>query len=481
MKKAAGSITKKEFLFLTLCLVSCFIFYFVWSLNNAFNTSPDEGMRFDVIRYIYETGIIPDGFTEEIRTATYGYSYAFFPTFLGALLSTAFMHIAAVFSTEQGVLLMAARMTSLLGSIFALFFFYLSLRKLFSVRVSAVCLTMTAMMPQYAYLSTYVNNDIICIWGSSLVLYGWLCVFEKGWTVFSTLMTGSGIVVIALSYYNGGAWILMSILFFFTGFYWHKGQGIWSYDRMKKMCALIVGFVFVCVGYFYIRNIILYNGDMFGIRAMSESGRLYGLPMLYPENRPTGHNMGISLLHFLLYPTVLNVSWLALSFLSFVGVLGPMNIILPIIFYIFYLIIFLIGVLAFLVDFGCQSKKMRNLQQGSEERIKAKMYILFRVMLIVCIVTPFCLSVYYSYFMDYQSQGRYIYPGLTAFIVILGFGMTKIIDSVQSFALKRGKNLDFILNLGLALLILLMIGICLYSYFGAYLPHYAAVAAAPAS
>ena len=473
MKDRTPCISKREVFFLILFLVLCFLFYFMWSLHNPYNTAPDEGMRYNLIQYMFEKGVIPDGFTEELRTEMYGYSYAYFATFLGALLSVVFMQAASLFSADAFVILMAARMTSLLASTLTLLFLYLSLRKIFSLRVSISCTFMLAMLPQYAFIATYVNNDSLCMLGSSLVLYGWTVVMERGWNVFSTLVTGTGIIIIALSYYNGGAWILMSILFFFTSFYMYRGKVNWEPSRMWKMCALIIAFVFAGVGYFYIRNMVLYDGDMFGLSAIQEAGRLYGDPTLYPENRLTGHNLDIPLFRFLFSPTVLYFSWMKLSFFSFIGVLGAMGIYLPMWIYKYYLSVFTVCGLAFLAFFVSSVMQLRGSEKGSDGRVRQNLRVLFYVCLIICVLIPFILSVYYSYFMDYQSQGRYFYPGMTAFITILGYGMNEIGRFViRVFKNKERQTSVFFTAMTIAF-VFFSIAICIYAYIGFYLPYYA--------
>ena len=132
------NLHKNDRLLEILFIIFCFAFYFNWSLNNFYdaalplNSPPDEAMRYRVIRYIFEFKRLPRGLSPEVVEPAFGYSYAFFPTFLPACLSSLFMSIANIFSSDEFVLLMAARMTSVISGTAAIRFLFRALDSIFS-------------------------------------------------------------------------------------------------------------------------------------------------------------------------------------------------------------------------------------------------------------------------------------------------------------------------------------------------------------
>ena len=123
------NLHKNDRLLEVLFVIFCFAFYFIWSLNNFYDATlplsspPDEAMRYKVIKYIFEFKRLPHGLSKEVVEPAFGYSYAFFPTFLPACLSSLFMFIANMFSSDEFILLIAARMTSVISGAAAIWFF----------------------------------------------------------------------------------------------------------------------------------------------------------------------------------------------------------------------------------------------------------------------------------------------------------------------------------------------------------------------
>ena len=62
-----------------LFLAAIFVFLFLWAAVQPFDTSPDERMRYDIVKYLVEYGKLPHGGDPAIRDANWGISYAFNP------------------------------------------------------------------------------------------------------------------------------------------------------------------------------------------------------------------------------------------------------------------------------------------------------------------------------------------------------------------------------------------------------------------
>ena len=77
-----------------------------------------------------------------------------------------------------------------------------------------------------------------------------------------------GIFIVVLSYYNAYGWILCSLAF--AGYFAYKYK---KYnDKHFWFQLLIIFIIAICTtAYFWIRNIIIYDGDMFGLKSMMSS------------------------------------------------------------------------------------------------------------------------------------------------------------------------------------------------------------------
>ena len=52
---------------ITLFLICIFCYYLTWTISQPFNSCPDEGMKWDICKYIYENNKLPHGEDEAIR------------------------------------------------------------------------------------------------------------------------------------------------------------------------------------------------------------------------------------------------------------------------------------------------------------------------------------------------------------------------------------------------------------------------------
>ena len=149
-----------------MCFALIFIYYVFLAYNLAYNVNPDEKMRFLLPKYIYMHNQLPNGYDRGAMLNYGNWSYAFYPQWLGSLFSALFMKLFALFSTRVRVLLLGARLSSVLFGMLTIFFVFLSLRKLcMSKRKALTGAVLTGLLPQFTYLACYVNNDIIACSG----------------------------------------------------------------------------------------------------------------------------------------------------------------------------------------------------------------------------------------------------------------------------------------------------------------------------
>ena len=98
-------------------------------------------------------------------------------------------------------------------------------------------------------------------------------------------------------------------------------------------------------------------------------------------------------------------------------------------------------------------------REGALQERKAS--VLFKVCLLISFLTPIALSMYYSYAVDHQAQGRYCYPMVIALAVFWGMGMEWFLKKVPHDRVRKGIAVAFCLGLT---------AIMVYVFVGIYLP-----------
>jgi 4-amino-4-deoxy-L-arabinose transferase-like glycosyltransferase len=197
--------------------------YFMWSVTLPFNTGPDEYMRYQIPQFIYEHGSLPHGGDPTIRNEIWGFSYGFTPI-LSYIISALFMKIMSIFSQNDFALLIAARFTSVLWSAGTVLMCCKIGKKLFSKRLQYLLAIFVGFLPQFIFISSYVNNDSMAVFSTSLIIYFWIVGLESKWNFRSCIGLAVGISLCALSYYNAYGYILCSILLFIFSFVYQYRQ-----------------------------------------------------------------------------------------------------------------------------------------------------------------------------------------------------------------------------------------------------------------
>ncbi len=405
-----------------LYLAFCFLLYFCWSLAKELNYGPDEAMRYLIPEYIYRTGSLPNGYMEELRNDLWGFSYAFYPNFLGPLASALCMKVVSFVTADAFALVAAARFPSVLAASGTV---YLSMKigkRVFPAEGVWLYVVSLSMIPQFVFLSSYVNNDMLCIFGSALMLYAWVLGIQEQWNGKNGLLLAAGIVVAALSYYNSYGWILCSMVIFAGSYIWKIG-GNRDWRRMVRIGFLIAAVVLMCIGYFFIRNAVLYDGDFLGMRALGQSADRYAAEEWRPVNRSTPQSEGMSVVEMLVSGAWTGTPWIVKTYVTFIGAFGFADVFLPLWMYGVYTLVF---AAAFAGVVGKLSGYVKAVRAGERPRDRAA--ALLHVMLFFAMVIPVGLSIFYSYTSDYQAQGRYCYPMILAFCWFETEGLLWLMD-----------------------------------------------------
>ncbi len=394
------------------------LFCVLWACQRDMSFNPDEVMRAQVPWYIYEHGKLPNGWTEEIRDSLWGFSYAFQPTFLPSLIGAGFMRLTDLFHATEYTRRVALRLTSVVAGMGSVFFFFRIGGRLFDTRMKWLMTVFISTIPQFIYLSSYYNYDMVCLCGSAMVVYAWIRILQEGWDYRNALILSVGMSIIALSYYNGYSWILCSIfLFFLTPVL--KIDEQMDRGRMVRLFFYIVGLVFVMIGFFFIRNLVIYEGfDLFGSKSMNLSQEMYAVSELKPSVKTSLYEDGISLWDMF---TMRDGIYMEGVLESFVGSFGYIASDVPEWIFDFYKFSFGFGAIGFL-GAAFTAIAGRSSQFEGEGMTLRKSVVLFSLLWLSFLIV-FGLHTYYSYAKDYQPQGRYDYPAMPAIALIWATGV----------------------------------------------------------
>lgn len=424
---SSDQLTKWERVF---CL-AYLAFVLLWMVAKPFDSAPDEAARYLLPKYIFLHGTLPDGTMSAVRIPQWGFSYAHYPLFLGPLLSALGMKLASFAAPNTIWVMWGARLPSALAAAGTIVATLKVGKRLLGRPYHWLMAGVMFFLPQFLFLGSYVNNDVLAVFASSLIVLAWVRGMEEGWPVRHCVLLAAGIIVAALSYYNAYGWILCSVPLFFLSWFFSKEKPAGWKKNMWKMAGIIVLIVFICTAFFFVRNAVLYNGDFLGLKTASDSSQQYGADFLKPANRSTPQNLGLTPWQ-MLWDTKHwgGINWVERSYQSFIGVFGYMSVDCPQMVYRYYAGVFLLGA----VGLCCAFREWLKKRKQSRDWIR----LCFFLLMVVCVAITVGLSIYYSYAVDYQAQGRYLYPMLIAVSLFTAKGLKWLATQVSSGSVRSG-------------------------------------------
>ena len=410
---------------------------FMLSLAGAYlideSFCPDEYGRRLLSDWICQNGRLPLGDEPELIIGEWGFSYALRP-YVSAIVGAVFTKLFSVLGFGGRMLLVASRMCSVISITSAAYFGLKLGNEVLDNKESSVLMTVVLVFnPQTLFLGMYQNNDILSIAAVMAVIY---CIIKGNrdkWNIRSCIMLSISVSVCLLSYYTVYGWLLvLGIVFLFSLI---RNSGDKASGIIKKI-LLIAALITVCAGWFFIRNAMIHNGDFLGV-ASEETSRNQLIAKGYnviPYDRPCDN--GVSFISFL---TGNNFSWIHFTIRSTFAAFGYMNIwIAKWMYWIYYLLIIFYVALYLLFDLFGKRKQYHKMMD-------------FIVILSGMITVG--LSVYQSYFRDYQPQGRYIITVLISAGYMMGRGADRITDKTgKKWIANAGSVLWFCLSLSVFLL-----------------------------
>ena len=446
MDKILEICKKNKKIIMTTFLIGLFCYYLIWTVSQPYNSCPDEKMKWDICKYIAEHNSIPDGRDESIRDSAWGISYAFQPI-LTYMICAVFVKIASIFTTQQFALVVAARLVSTISMTLTIYFVIKIANKLFKDKgiYKYLFIVFIAFQPITAFLASYINNDSTAILAISMIIYLWILGLESNWKIKHCILLGGAVGFCALTYYNAYGYILCSVLICLSSAVLNKMGA----KEIAKKALIVASVAFAVAGWWFVRNAIIYDGDILGTKTQNEYGDKYALEQYKPSVRKTPENSNESIWHMLNED-----AWANTTAKSFVGIFGYHSILMSNKIYYLYLSLWLIGGL------GCLLKFKDLFIYKKEEKSK---YIL-NYIFVIAIIIPILLSIIYSYTSDFQPQGRYIMGIIIPFVYF-------VVNGIQTMLEKFIKS-EKIRNIIIIMIMLLIIAISFKAIFSYVRPAY---------
>ena len=404
-------------------VLAAFLLLTAWAFMQPLGAGPDEKMRYMVAQYLHKhPGKLPLGDDPAIRDATWGISYAYYPI-LSYMVSAVFMGIAGLFHASADGLLHAARMADVLFVTGSVYFVVKASGKLFPKEGRWLFAALAGFMPQALFLGTYVNTDSLALLSMGIILYSWSCYLEEGdWSFKNSILLAVGMAVCALSYYNAYGWILCSFLFFCLTVLLCREEPVKQRIAFLFRRGIVIAAVtLVLCGWWFVRNAILYDGDFIGRKACAECAEKYAAIDYRPSRYPTPEKLKV--------------------LVSFIGTFGLMQIYMPYGVSKAYFLLFGIGGLGVLSMLGMFYPKKRTVvkerKTSGTEKLKIKTVTvsnkwdrkgIFHLLMILLILIPVGLFMYYVYYSDNQAQGRYIMPALYPAMYFVTAGWNRLLE-----------------------------------------------------
>lgn len=417
-----------------LMLLTAFICMMTFAVTQPYGDGPDEINRFKLVEYIYNHGTLPVGDDPEVLIDGYGGSYAFQPM-LTYIIDGYLLRCLRVFEPTLQTRVLISRLVNIfLGCLTALYVKKLS-DLLFTNKKTAWAFTLAVVfLPQNLFIHTYVNTDSMGLLSISIVLFALLKGMKDDFSKNSCITLAAGIILCALSYYNCYGIIVCAMVFFVLYFLKNcrtvnivsdlreedseakKELPMYDYKSLLRKGIFISVIVLIGIAWWFIRNAILYDGDILAMEARALCAAETCTEAYNPLTRDTYQKLGIPLMEM-----VFGTDYFTLVWKSFIAMFGPMLIPTHHYIYMAFRDLFFIAVIGLLIP----------MKTSVLTWAKASQKWLVNAVMLLAIIIPVILALYYSYTYDFQPQGRYYLPMVIPFMYFLAIGFEKLVAFIS--------------------------------------------------
>lgn len=375
----------------------------LWIMTVPITEAPDEGAHYWAISFIHDRMSLPtlNDLLKDPSAAYYGplppfgYLPSLFVCFLTPGLETA----------------MAARIGNAIAGLATLCAAMFIARILFPYdRRLALCLPLAVLFhPQLIFVNSYTNNDSTTCAISSWLIALTCLVLREGWQTRYSLGIGVLTGWLLLSKYSGYPILLALFVGLLLSAWVHRLKA----KQLMLSSLLIVGVSAALSAWWLLRNYCQFPGDVFGLKTMLDlHARAYTEPH--------------ALYHF---PAVDNANWRNTVFMSFWGLFGNMNRLLPRQIYAIYSL-FMLGSMvsvacAFIRIFLPRPSSINKMRQFVDNN---RSEVVVWTFLIVCAVSSFVglIAASVSINATGSPQGRYLFPSELAHMALLIGGLSSL-------------------------------------------------------
>lgn len=410
-RRIAGNVAEQRcYGALRWCLLALCGAFYMWIAGKiglgATDGGPDEMMRSLIPRCMINGNWLPSGYDS---CAIYGignWSYAFYPQFIAAYLSAFFMSIAKMLGMSASMIFMWGRGASIVFGLVTLFCVSETVSVVFRGarnRGLMVCLAVALMgaWPQFAFLSSYMNNDIAAMCGVTLLVYAMVSGVKDGWRLRNALVLSLGVIVAGLGYWNAYGFVLVAIcVFIATALLQNRDDMV----KGVRLIAVAAGVCAVVVLPFFAVNVVRY-GDLIGMSTFHER---------YVEWLAAGGEVLQHPWRDTVDELFFESNFVQDTVQSFIGDLGYMAVTMPYAKYLLYITWTLIGTGLFL---SVVPRYARNVK-----------FLTVAIAVLAASAITLCLYMYYNLNTDYQPQGRYIIYLLVPLVIGIVAGIGKVYE-----------------------------------------------------
>jgi 4-amino-4-deoxy-L-arabinose transferase-like glycosyltransferase len=378
-----------------LILALALIVRLVWVFTISIMEAPDEGAHYWVISFIHEHICLPT--IADISKDPAAAYYGSLPP-LGYL-----PHLISCFAFPGLETAMAARIGNACVSLVIVYCAYFLGQQLFSKdKILALSLPFLAVFhPQLVFVNAYSNNDsTTCAICSALICL--LCVaLKQGLNHGLCLSTGVLTSWLLLSKYSGYSLIPALGIGLVMALSLHPIN-----LRTASLLLLeLVGVAGICSAWWFIRNEWLFSGDFTGLKTMLQMH-----DRAYHEPPPLYR-----------FPAINNANWRSTVFMSFWGLFGNMNRLLPRYIYRGYSLLLGLSGISLLASAFLKLKAQHFLVNSLWREIRInRISIAVWLFLGCCCIFSFLglIAASTSINATGSPQGRYLFPAELAFIAV---------------------------------------------------------------
>lgn len=419
----------------------------IWAFHLPFDQAPEEATHFLLPQFIFQHGALPLGTDGAVKAAMGNQSFAYYPQWLGPLLQAFAMWGMKWLHNTPHALLFAARAISILSGLVTLGFLGRLIDRLFKSSVlSAMMMAFVAFLPQFLFLASYVNTDMLGLAGVSLICWGMAAIATEGWTWRSSAGFIGGAVVSALGDISTYGFLLAGVVFFVAATGFMLAKHAWTWPQALRAHAITLVWIGTPTLPFFIRNWMLYH-DVLGFSAnqaaysrwLASGGAILRAPF-------DGTFMDL----------VLNLNFYKLLVFTGIGRFGNLTITMSTKYYLVYLAIAAVGVGAAFVWFITRvilhhanatagltyDENLTTLSAGLVRHLLRLFYLVF----IVAGVATLVGFMVYSFHIDYDPQARYIITLLIPSVMLLAVGYQNMMRQIPA-ALQHGAVILLIMAL----------------------------------